>query len=126
MSTATKPAPDSTMFTHVDYVDQVTILNPMAIVLDGLDEAVIGITSDEKPVLVYGMEKCIETVMKTNDMKYNDAYEWLEYNSFHTYYGDYSPIFINEDSDDYADMNYADMGCGYRMSQSCPGSNPNA
>ena len=100
MSSPTKPRSDPGMITYLDLIDRVTVLNPKAVVLEGLDRAVIGMTQDRKPLLIYGKEKCIEVIMKDNKMKLGDASDWLEHNTFYNYYGEYGPVFEDEYSDD--------------------------
>jgi hypothetical protein len=34
--------------------------------------------------------------MRDNDWDYDTAIEFLEFNTFNTYYGDYSPKFVSE------------------------------
>ena len=83
----------------IDYkevIERVSKLNPNAIILDGLDEAIIGGTENSNPSFLYSTESCIAIMMRDNDWDYECAVEFLEFNTFNTYYGDYSPKFIYE------------------------------
>lgn len=82
--------------THTSIIKNVSKANPNAIILDGLDEAIIGATINSNPVFLYGKESCIAISMRDNDWDYETALEFLEFNTFNTYYGDYSPKFVNE------------------------------
>ena len=59
---------------------------------DGYDEAVMGISTDGR--LVYSVEKMIEITARDGDMSELDAIEWLEYNTFNTYVGEMTPIWV--------------------------------
>ena len=60
--------------------------------LDGYDEAVIGVSTDGR--LVYSVEKMIEILVRDGDMNKLEAIEWLEYNTFNTYVGEMTPIWV--------------------------------
>jgi len=62
---------------------------------DGLDGAIIGV--DEASMrLVYSKEKAIEIMAKAFDGDYEEAIEYLEYNTFGAYVGEQTPIWITE------------------------------
>lgn len=61
---------------------------------DYYDSAIIGITDDG--VLVYGKELVLKCLHESGEMDYDEAMEFLEYNTFNTYAGDMTPIFINQ------------------------------
>jgi hypothetical protein len=58
----------------------------------GYDEAVLGISTDGR--LVYSVEKMIEVTIRDGDMNRLQAIEWLEYNTFNTYVGEMTPIWV--------------------------------
>jgi len=65
---------------------------------DGFDEAVIGTglkwaESGSVDVLVYDANKCVEILMVRDDMEYDDAVEYLEFNTIGSYMGETTPIF---------------------------------
>ena len=83
----------------IDYqgiIENVSTSNPQAIILDGLDEAIIGMSEGSNPIFMYSVEICIAISMRDNEWDYETAVEFLEFNTFNTYYGDYSPKFIYE------------------------------
>ena len=62
---------------------------------DFYDDAIIGITDDGR--LVYGKERMTFILEgESEDMDYNDAWEFLEYNCFNAYVGEMAPLFINQ------------------------------
>jgi hypothetical protein len=52
----------------------------------------MGISTDGR--LVYSVEKMIEITARDGDMSELDAIEWLEYNTFNTYVGEMTPIWV--------------------------------
>tara|TARA_R110002049_G_scaffold2841_4_gene23070 strand:- start:733 stop:975 length:243 start_codon:yes stop_codon:yes gene_type:complete len=65
---------------------------------DGLEKAMIGTTNDGKAV--YIKEACV-VIMMEEGLSYEDAIEFLEYNTFSAHVGDYTPIFIDGVDRDY-------------------------
>ena len=62
---------------------------------DGFDEAIIGICPNSLRV-IYSRTKCVEVLVKQDDMTEEDAMDYLEYNTFSAYVGDYTPIFMED------------------------------
>ena len=62
---------------------------------DGFDKAVIGIELDTMR-LIYSKLKCVEVIMLTSDISYDEAIEFLEYNVFGSYVGDLTPIWCDD------------------------------
>lgn len=60
---------------------------------EGLDDAFIGVTDDG--IAVYSKAKCIRAMMEQDGMSDEEAIEFLEYNTFNTYVGEMTPLFIN-------------------------------
>lgn len=60
---------------------------------DGFDEAVIGVDPLSMR-LIYSRPKMIEVLMMNDEMSEEDAIEYLEYNTWNTYFGDQTPIYI--------------------------------
>ena len=58
---------------------------------DGLDDAIIGVWSEGR--LVYSVDKVIEILM-SQDMSYQEAVEFYEFNIECAYFGERTPIFI--------------------------------
>lgn len=59
---------------------------------DGYDTAIVGITDDGQ--LVYSKDKMVEITAFVGDMSAEDAWEFLEYNTFCAHVGDMTPLFI--------------------------------
>lgn len=69
-------------------------VNPDAILWNGLDEAIIGIT--EKGKAVYDI-RMMESIMWRDNKKYitpDEAKEWVEFNILNSYVGEETPIHI--------------------------------
>jgi hypothetical protein len=61
---------------------------------DGYDGAIVGITDNGQ--LVYSKERMVALLVEMdNEMTTEDAWEFLEYNTFCAYVGEQTPIFIN-------------------------------
>lgn len=71
--------------------------NEEALICDGFDEAIIGMAEriNLGPVVAYDVNKIIKILMDSNDMTYEEANEYYEYNIVGAWMGEYTPIFIN-------------------------------
>ena len=70
--------------------------NNETMLADGFDAAIIGLdTSNEVFRVVYDKDKMIEILIESDDMSYEDAIEYLEYNVFNTYMGEGTPIYVH-------------------------------
>ena len=90
--------------------EEITEINPEALVCDGFDEAIIGMAEriNLGPVVAYDVEKIINILMKdmevdeetleegetVEDRKYEMAYEYFDYNIKGAWMGEFTPIFI--------------------------------
>ena len=54
------------------------LLDDEAIILDGLDEAIMGYSQDG--LLIYGYELMLDIFMKQNDWTQLEAEEWIDFN----------------------------------------------
>jgi len=67
---------------------------------DGFGTAIMGVSvtgggsGDAK--VVYDYDKCISILIKRDGMTYNDAVEFLEFNTLGAYVGEHTPIFMNK------------------------------
>jgi hypothetical protein len=67
---------------------------------DGFGSAIMGVSvtgggsGDAK--VVYDYKKCISILIKRDGMTYDDAIEFLEYNTLGAYVGEHTPIFMNK------------------------------
>ena len=69
-------------------------MNPEAIVWDGFDDAIIGYDMMESKA-VYDEAKRAEILMERDGMTYEDAIDYLGFNVFCAYVGEYTPINIH-------------------------------
>jgi hypothetical protein len=92
--------------------EEIAEINPEALLIDGFDEAIIGMAEriNLGPVVAYDVEKIIEIL--ANDMEVEDddledgqsieeikvsmAYEYFYFNIQGAWMGDYTPIFISK------------------------------
>ena len=77
-------------------LEHITELNPEAIVLDGLDDAIVGVgySKDLEPRLIYSISKIILTLMERDKMTRLEAIEFYDYNIVDGYFGKHGPIFL--------------------------------
>jgi hypothetical protein len=62
---------------------------------DGYDKAIIGLTDNGQ--LVYSKEIMVNLLLNMDpEMTEEDAWEFLEYNCFNAYFGEQTPIFVNQ------------------------------
>ena len=83
-------------------LEQITELNPEAIVLDGLDNAIIGIgySKDLEPRLIYSITNIISILMDRDKMTFLEAQEIYDYNIVDGYFGNHGPIFLDSHNED--------------------------
>jgi hypothetical protein len=60
---------------------------------DGFDDAIIGLDTQNLRV-IYSKQKMIETLL--TDMSVDDAIEYLDFNTWQTYVGEKTPIYMDE------------------------------
>jgi hypothetical protein len=81
----------------VNIIEKISEINPKAITLVGLDEAIMGTSltvDDELPRLAYSVEKILEILMNRDGMTRDEAQEFFDFNIFNAYMGEYNPSFI--------------------------------
>ena len=64
---------------------------------DGFDDALIGVCFKFGNVgcAAYNLERCYQILMEKNDeMTYEDAVEYMDYNVLGAYVGEHTPVFI--------------------------------
>jgi hypothetical protein len=78
--------------------DEISEINPDAFFCDGFDEAIIGMAEriGLGPVVAYDVEKMIEMMISNDEMTYEEAYEYFDFNIKGAWVGDYTPIFITK------------------------------
>ena len=62
---------------------------------DGFDDAIIGICPNTLSV-IYSRTKCAHILMQEENIDMEEALDYLEYNTFNTYVGEYTPIFMED------------------------------
>lgn len=60
---------------------------------DGYDKAILGLTDNGQ--LVYSKEIMVELLMEEDDLSEEDAWEFLEFNTFCAYVGEQTPVYVN-------------------------------
>jgi len=67
---------------------------------DGYDNAIIGVCGGcDSGRVAYDAEKMVEICMKDLGVDYEEANEFLEFNTFCAYVGDRTPIYIHSSED---------------------------
>ncbi len=71
-------------------------LNPDALMADGLEAACIGYTVNHHHayVAVYDLDACIDVLMERDGMDYEEADEFLSFNTLDAFVGENGPLFI--------------------------------
>lgn len=65
------------------------------IYMDGFDDALLGLgTQFNRDLAIYDYERCIEILMNRDDMTYEEAKEFMEFNVVGSYLGDHTPVFL--------------------------------
>jgi hypothetical protein len=92
-------------------INEIKEINPEAIILDGFNEAIIGLGEriNLGPVVAYDVQKIIEILAKDmevhedelledgqsiEDLKISMALEYFEYNILGAWMGEFTPVFI--------------------------------
>ena len=71
-----------------------------ALIANGFDEAIIGITIRPNMIAVYSVQKCIDILVEEDEMTREDAIEYFEYNMAGSYLGEKTPIFVYDIQED--------------------------
>lgn len=83
---------------------------------DGFDDAVIGVTEGSPHRAVYSIDKMIEIMMEDEECDYDDALDYLCYNTFSAYVGEHTPIYVWTEEMDTPRLD-ADEGANRREDQ---------
>ena len=75
------------------FVDRLRDINPDAMLIDGMDRAIIGI-EEVRARAVYSVDRIISELMRINGWDRDVAREWYEFNISTAYYGEYTPILV--------------------------------
>jgi hypothetical protein len=60
---------------------------------DGYNKAILGLTDNGQ--LVYSKEIMVKLLMKEEKISEEDAWEFLEFNTFCAYVGEQTPLYVN-------------------------------
>jgi hypothetical protein len=73
--------------------EDVANVNPEALIADGLDAALIGVT--DTGTAVYSIDKIIEILMTRDGMDDEEADEWFGFNIAGAHFGEHDPVYVN-------------------------------
>lgn len=78
--------------------DKIAEINPEALLLDGFDEAIIGMAEriNLGPVVAYDVEKILEIMIERDGMTYEEALEFFDFNIQGAWMGEFIPIYITK------------------------------
>jgi|TARA_R100000687_G_C6311252_1_gene100542 hypothetical protein len=81
----------------MDVRDLISEWNEEALMADGFDEAILGISQrvGMEDVVAYDRDKCISVLMDRDGMSQEDAVEYFEFNVAGAYMGENTPVFIS-------------------------------
>ena len=67
-----------------------------ALLMDGFDEACIGFSKrvNEPMLAVYSWQKMVETLENRDEMDYDEAVEYIDYNCLSAWIGEQTPIIV--------------------------------
>ena len=81
--------------------EQVAKLNPEALTADGYDRSMKGIAyRDGRAVVLYSSDMCIEQLLEDQDWSHEDALDWFCYNTESAWFGENTPIFEWDESEE--------------------------
>ena len=69
---------------------------------DNFDSAIIGVVIGcDSGRVAYSTKKMAEVLVQNDSMSYEEAWEYLEFNTFNAYVGENTPIYVEELDDEY-------------------------
>ena len=74
--------------------EEIADLNPEALFADGFDNALLGYDSNSF-CAVYDYDKCMTVLIDRDEMSYEEAHEYMEYNIVSAFVGEFTPSFIH-------------------------------
>jgi len=77
-------------------IDEITDINPEAMLADGFDNAILGVCVQfgSEPVAAYDFNKCVEILMERDGMEREEAIDFINFNVVGAYVGLNTPVFI--------------------------------
>ena len=79
------------------WLERIADVNPDAVILEGYETCIVGLAERygiNGPVLAYDYQRCIEVLIKRDDMSYDEAVEFFEFNTLGGWFGDGTSIFV--------------------------------
>jgi hypothetical protein len=82
--------------TYSNIVEELREENPEALLADGLEDALVGVARrcGQPSLAVYDVRKAAEVLIARDGMTYEDAMEYLEFNSIGAWVGPHTPIWL--------------------------------
>ena len=78
-------------------LDYIRDNHPDSLLANGYDDCIIGVgCGNDAGRVVYSVRKMLEVCAKELAVDYDEALEWLEYNTFNAYVGELTPIYLDE------------------------------
>jgi hypothetical protein len=77
-------------------IEEISELNPEAMMADGFDDAIMGmcIQFGAEPLVAYNYEKCLDILMVRDGIGKTEAIDFMEFNVIGSYVGLNTPVFI--------------------------------
>jgi hypothetical protein len=77
-------------------IDEINEINPDAIIVDGFNEAIIGLAEriNLGPIVAYDIDKMLEIMVERDGMTYEEAMEYFDYNILGAWMGENTPVYI--------------------------------
>jgi len=78
-------------------MDQLIEENPEALLADGFESALMGIArrTGQPSLAVYDTNKCVKILVKKNNMTYEEAIEFFDFNVAGAWMGENTPVFLD-------------------------------
>ena len=77
-------------------IDEINEINPDAIIVDGFNDAIIGLAEriNLGPVVAYDVDKMLEIMVERDKMTYEEAMEYFDYNILGAWMGENTPVYV--------------------------------
>lgn len=85
------------LITLINMRDILDELAEGAVILDGFDSCIIGITEEfgNGPRILYSKDKILKVLMDEHEMTFEDALEYYDFNILGLYAGEQNPVFFS-------------------------------
>lgn len=82
--------------TRIQINEYLENIGESALLADGFDEALIGFSQrmNEPMLAVYAYEKMVQILMDNDDLSYDDAVEYVDFNVVGAWVGEQTPIIV--------------------------------